>query len=91
MLLTFILGILIGAGFMFLLRQPGGIKLAWYDYILLAIAVIFYLLAIVNYTGSMQELEPNAAIFMLAAFGIPGLIFTAIVGVRAWRIRQPAA
>lgn len=86
-----ILGILIGAGFMLLLRQPGGIKLAWFDYILLAIAVVFYLLAFVNYSGSLEELEPNAAVFMLAAFGIPGLIFTAIVGVRAWRTRQPSA
>jgi malonyl CoA-acyl carrier protein transacylase len=87
---TFIVGVLIGAAFVYLARQPG-IKLAWYDWLLLAVAVVFYLLAITNYSGSMEELEPSAAGFLLAAFGVPGLILTAIVAVRVWRSRQLAA
>ena len=58
---------------------------------MLAIAVVFYLLAIANYTGSLAELEPHAAVFMLAAFGIPAIIFTLIVGLRIWRAGQKSA
>lgn len=82
-----ILGILIGAGFVFLINRPG-IKLAWYDWVMIVLAVVLYLLAIANYSGSMAELEPRAARFMLVMFGLPGLVLTAIVGIRAWRARQ---
>lgn len=81
-----ILGILIGAGFVFLLmRKP--VKMAWLDWVLLALAVIFALLAIQNYTASLEELEPKAAAILLVMFGLPAVIFSAIVGVRAWRSR----
>lgn len=90
MLFWLIAGILLGAGTLFLLRHPQ-VKLAWFDWVLLVLAVAFFAVAIENYNGSMSELEPRAATFLLASFGIPGLILTAIVGVRAWRSTQKAA
>jgi hypothetical protein len=88
-MLWLVLGLLIGAVFVFMLLRPE-IKLAWFDWVLLVVAVVFFLLAIANYTGSMQELEPTAAWFLLASFGIPGLILAAIVAVRVIRNRPTA-
>lgn len=79
-----IIGILIGALFVFLANNRQ-IKLGWLDWALVAAGIVFFVLAIANYTGSMEELEPRAAGFLLASFGIPGLILVAIAGVRVWR------
>lgn len=89
MLAWMIVGFLLGVGAIMLRRNPH-IKLAWFDWVMLVLAVVFFVLAVVNYTGSMEELEPRAANFLLASFGLPGLIFTAIVGVRALRSRSAA-
>lgn len=88
-MLWLILGILIGVGGLYLFNRKD-LKLVWYDWVLLVLAVIFLLLAIANYSGSMAELEPRAAWFLLASFGLPGIILAAIVGVRVWRGRAQA-
>lgn len=90
MLFWLIFGFLLGVGAIYLRRNPQ-IKLAWFDWLMLLGAIVFFVLAIVNYNGSMQELEPTAAWFLLVAFGLPGLILTAIVGIRAWRNMQKPA
>lgn len=87
MLFWIIAGFLLGAGALYLRKHPT-IKLMWFDWLLLLFAVIFFMLAIENYNGSMSELEPRAATVLLAAFGIPGLILAAIVALRAWRSTQ---
>ncbi len=79
-----IIGILIGALLVFMANNRH-IKLGWLDWTLVAVAMVFFVLAIANYTGSMEELEPRAAGFLLASFGIPGLILVAIAGIRVWR------
>lgn len=84
-----ILGILLGVGALFLYTRKD-IKLAWYDWVILVVAIVLYLLAIENYSGSMAELEPRAAVLLLASFGLPAVILTAIVGVRVWRNREVA-
>lgn len=89
-MLWLILGILIGAGAFYLWKNPE-VKLAWYDWLILAVAVVFLLLGITNFNGSMAELEPTAAWFLLASFGLPGLILAAIVVIRLWRERQTAS
>lgn len=89
MLLWLLVGFALGVAAI-MLRHNTEIKLAWYDWVMLVFAIIFFVLAYVNFTGSMAELEPRAAWFMLAAFGVPGLILTAIVGVRVWRGYQTA-
>lgn len=87
MLLWLIAGFLLGAGAVYL-RRSQTIKLAWFDWLLLLLALGFYIMAIINYNGSMAELEPRAANFMLLAFGLPALILTAIVAIRGWRSTQ---
>ncbi len=87
---TLIFGLLIGAGFVYLYSRED-IKLTWYDWILLAVAVVFFLLAIVNFSQSRAELEPKAANILLVSFGLPGVILTAVVAVRAWRSREALA
>ncbi len=82
-----ILGILIGALVLYA-ANTRRVKLTWLDWVLSVVAIVFFLLAIANYSGSMSELEPRAAGFLLASFGIPGLILAAIVGVRIWRGTQ---
>ncbi len=89
MLFWLILGLLLGAGALFI-QKRGNIKLAWYDWLLLALALLFFMLAISNYYASLEELETRAASFLLLSFGLPGLILVAIVGIRIWRGRQKA-
>jgi hypothetical protein len=89
-MLWLILGIVIGAVVVFLANNRQ-VKLAWPDWVLLALAVVFLLLAIANYSGSMEEREPLAASVLLASFGVPGLVLMAIAGVRVWRRRAQAA
>lgn len=82
-----IVGLLIGAVVVYL-AQNRQVKLAPLDWVLFAFAVVFMLLALANYSGSMEEREPLAATVLLASFGIPGLILLAIAGVRVWRRRS---
>ncbi|MBX3085487.1 MAG: dehalogenase [Anaerolineae bacterium] len=86
-----ILGVLIGALMVFLANNRF-LKVGWLDLGLIALAIVFFILAIVNYSGSMDELEPRAATFLFASFGVPGLILVAIAGLRMWRKRtqQPS-
>ncbi len=91
MLFWLIAGVLLGAGAIFLRRNPN-VKLAWFDWVFIVVAVLFFAVAIENYSGSMSELEPRAAGFLLISFGLPGLILTAIVAIRAWRSsKKPAS
>lgn len=82
-----VVGILLGVGFMLLARS--NVKLAWFDWVFLVLAVVFGLLAYQNYTASIEELEGKAATLLLFAFGIPAAIFAGIVIFR--QVRKPAA
>lgn len=85
-------GILIGLGAWALASwtRTRKLNLAWYEWLLLAVAVTFILLTYQNYTATMAELEPQAGPFMLFAFGVPALICAAIVGTLVWRRQKPA-
>ncbi len=83
-MLWLILGLLIGVGFVLLARQKR-VHLAWFDWVLLALAAVGILFAIQNYLASLEELEPTAASLMLVMFGVPSLILAAIVAIRAFR------
>lgn len=85
-----IVGVLIGAVAVYL-AQSRQLRLGALDWVLFALAIVFVLLGLANYSGSMQEREPLAATVLLASFGIPGLILLAIAGVRVWRRRSAAA
>lgn len=83
---TLLFGLLIGAVLVYLYSRED-VELAWFDWVLLIVAMVFYLLAIVNFNQSRAELEPKAANILLVSFAVPALILTAIVAVRAWRNR----
>ena len=87
MFLWLIVGFLLGTGALYL-KNRSDITLAWYDWVMLVLAILFFMLAISNYSGSMAELESRAARFLLLAFGVPGLLLVAIVGIRIWRQQQ---
>jgi hypothetical protein len=72
-MLWLILGLLIGAGVVYLATRSD-LKLAWFDWVIGAVGLALALLAIQNYAASMAELEPRAAGILLATFGIPALI-----------------
>ena len=83
-----IVGLLIGAVAVYL-TQSRQVKLGPLEWVLLAVGVVFILLALANFTGSLEEREPLAATVLLASFGIPGLILLAVTGVRVCRKRSP--
>ena len=87
-----IFGIVIGLGAWGLSAWTSArrIRLLWYDWALAALAVVFALLAYQNYTASIAELEPQAATFLLVAFGLPALFLAALVVFFVWRRQQPA-
>ncbi|HPV06403.1 MAG: hypothetical protein WBH90_08785 [Aggregatilineales bacterium] len=85
-----LIGIALGAGFMYLAARSN-ITLAWYDYVLAVLGVVFAYLAIQNFVASFQELEPTAAWVMLAMFGVPALILLGVETFRIVRGRQSAA
>ena len=86
-MLWLIVGIVIGAAVIYLANNRQ-LRLSPLDWVLFAVGIVFLLLAIANYTGSMQEREPLAAGVLLASFGLPALILFAIAGVRVWRRRS---
>lgn len=90
MFTTFLFGLFIGASFMYL-SQREDIKLAWYDWVMLAVAMVLYMLAVLNFMDSRAELEPRAANILLLSFGTPSIILIAIVAVRAWRNHESTA
>ncbi len=89
-MLWLVLGLLIGAGFVLLARQKH-IRLAWYDWALLALAAVGALMAVQNYQASLAEHEPTAAVILLSAFGVPALLLAAVVAMRVWRSRETVA
>ena len=86
-MLWLILGILIGAGVAYLATR-NDIKLAWFDWVIGAVGLALALLAVQNYVASLAELEPRAAGILLAAFGVPALIFLAAFAARLVRALQ---
>ncbi|MCI0477677.1 MAG: hypothetical protein L0Y55_15645 [Anaerolineales bacterium] len=87
-----IFGIVIGLGAWGLSAWTSArkIRLLWYDWALAVLAVAFALLAYQNYTASIAELEPQAATFLLVAFGVPALILAGVAVFLVWRRHQPA-
>lgn len=75
-MLWLILGILLGAGLTWLVYgiRNGKIEVKWYQIILGVIALAMLLLTIENYIGFKEEMEPQAANFLLWAMGLPGAI-----------------
>lgn len=83
-MLWLIVGLIVGAGAVWLVSwtRARKISVTWYEWLIVAVAVAFVLFGIQNFEGSMAELETRAAWTLLAAssFG------AAVLGVVAWRL-----
>jgi hypothetical protein len=82
-MLWFVLGLALGIGFTLLAvsARSGRIRVRWYQWLLGIAAVPFYLLAVQNYLALTSELEPALATFSLMAFGLPGVLLTALIWI----------
>jgi hypothetical protein len=82
-MLWFTLGLALGIGFTLLAvsARSGRIRVRWYQWLLAVAAVPFFLLAIQNYVALTSELEPALATFSLVAFGLPGVVLTALIWI----------
>lgn len=69
-------GILLGSAL-----RGSGAGVRWYEWVLVAVAVILAALAIQSWSGSLAELEPRAAWLFLATFGVPAVIVAALATV----------
>ena len=58
------------------------IKLTWYEWLIGALGLLLLLYTIQNFAGSLVELEPVAAWWMLLFLGLPALILLAV----AWQL-----
>jgi len=89
MLLWLILGLVLGAGLLWLATRAS-LRFTWYEWLLAALALVLLLFTVQNYFASLTELEPRAAGFMLLLFGLPGLILVVVDSVLVWlRLRKP--
>lgn len=89
MLFWLIIGIAVGVGLFWMIqhsRRPE-VTTTWYGWVLGVLALLFALLAIEVFAGSMAESEPRAAWLGLLAFAVPA----AILGILAWLLPAKVA
>lgn len=82
-MLWLVLGIAIGFGlFMIISRfKAGRFNVKWYQWVLGIVSLLMILFTVQNYFGLLEELEPQAARFMLLAAGLPAIILAALIWV----------
>lgn len=76
-MLWLILGLIIGGGVVYIALSDK-CKVAWYQWVLGAAAILLLLLTIQNYLGFGRELESAASTFILLVMGIPAVILGAL-------------
>lgn len=79
----FLFGIVVGAALLGLVLQIKSkkVRVAWYEWLMGAAAVVIFLLLIQHFVGSRTEYEPTAAWMGVLFLGVPGLIL-AVLAVR---------
>ncbi|MBI5300808.1 MAG: dehalogenase [Chloroflexi bacterium] len=60
------------------------IGVTWYEWLLAVLALGLGLLALQNYYAFLREMEPNAAVVMLALLGVPALILAGLAVFLVW-------
>ena len=82
-MLWLVIGLLAGLGVSFLVQllNKNGVKLRWYEWLLVGAGVLLILFNIDTYVYSLAELEPKAANLSLLFLGLPGLILM-VLGIR---------
>lgn len=93
MLLWLIIGLIIGAGILALVPwlRNRGIKVTWYEWLIVAIGLLLLMFAIDSFVGSRVELEPSAAWMFGLMFGLPALILVAITWQLVRRRKRAAS
>ncbi len=91
-MLWLIIGLIVGVGGYWLVTTlyARDIRVMWYEWLIALSAVVLALLAIQNFVGSLEELEPQAAWMTLVMFGVPALALAGIAAFLVWRRHQPA-
>ncbi|MFO8076536.1 MAG: hypothetical protein R6T85_10520 [Egibacteraceae bacterium] len=81
-MLWFIIGIIVGAGALWLLQRTRDpeVTTTWYGWVLGILGAALILLSIEAFNGSLAESEPQAAWMSLLTLGLPGVI----LAVLAW-------
>ena len=69
--LYLILGLVFGAAVFYAATK---MTLAWYEWLLVALGIIFFVFAVQNFQYMKVEYETRAATTLLFMFGLPGLI-----------------
>ncbi len=74
----FIYGLILGAGGMAFWnwKQAENLSVAWYVWLLMALALALGTLAVHHFFASREELEPKAAWIGLLLFGLPALLLS---------------
>jgi len=80
----FLFGLVLGAGILALVLWTGArkIRMTWYEWIMGIASLIFILLVVQNFVGSVGEAEPRAAWMGVLFLGIPAVV----LGVLAVRL-----
>jgi len=91
-MLWMIVGLVIGVGGYWLVVtvRAQKIRVVWYDWLIGALALVLALLALQNFFGSLEELEPQAAWMLLLMFGVPALLLAGVTGFLVWRQNRVA-
>lgn len=91
-MLWLIIGLIVGVGGYWLVTTlyARDIRVMWYEWLIALSAVVLALLAIQNFVGSLEELEPQAAWMTLVMFGVPALVLAGIAAFLVRRRQQPA-
>ncbi len=81
-MLWLIVGLVVGAGLFGAVRysRRPDTEVPWYSWVLGVLAVLFGLVAIEVFSGSLAESETRAAWLGLLAFAVPGVV----LGALAW-------
>ncbi|MHB1006811.1 MAG: dehalogenase [Chloroflexota bacterium] len=79
-MLWLVLGLVVGAVFVYFAagQASGKFHIRWYQWLFGVGAAALYLMAIQNYLGFLDELEPAFANLMLVLMGVPAVILTAL-------------
>lgn len=81
-----VVGVVLGIGLYHVASRSlsGRLRVRWYQWLLGLLAVAMFLLALQNYLALQDEFEPTLAIFSLLAFGLAGVLSTALLWAIPW-------
>lgn len=75
-----IIGFIMGGGLFYFLSyvKELGLKVKWYEWILIVLILLFFMFLMQTFIGSIQEGEPRAAFLTVVFMGLPIVIFVVL-------------